>query len=184
MNLQHVALCIIFLFASEAYAEKSPFTWPKSYALTITETNKTHSDEPFVNVTHTDGLNVRNQIISPDSKAKIIIFQRMRGNKKIEITPDGSIQETTLPADWPTSNIFPKDGKWELLGNDTIDGKPAHKYKVTRNATLAGQAPYVAAWLSADGKTPLRMEDGDTILKFSDYAVGPQDTKLFETPKK
>lgn len=164
-----------------AHALETPFAWPESYSYTTRMSSKTHPENIFINHYNRDDLKARNE--SP--KLGILIL-RLDEHKKIHIKPDGSKEETTLPAEWPMSNIFPKDRPWEKQATDTIRGKAAIKYKIARDPSMAaanGHAPYVLFWLSDDLKTPLRMEDGDIVLEFYNYLVGSQDPKLFEIPK-
>ncbi len=75
---------------------------------------------------------------------------------------------------------FGPEGKFEVIGPESMDGIPCTKYKVT---SLDGKN-VVFFWLDLQHKVPVRMEAEDHayILKWRDYQTGPQDSALFELP--
>ncbi len=182
-------MCILLGSFCRAYALPAPFVWPESYAITLTETSKSKHTKPFVNMMAVDGMKTRNDITLPPENARVEIF-RMEERRRIVIKPNGEIQQSQLPDDWPMrSTIFPPSNNWELLGNDEVSGQSALKYKVNRDdeqmhASAIAPAPYAVVWFSADNKMPLLMVDGDRVVEFSNYVPGPQNSGLFEPVRK
>jgi hypothetical protein len=182
MKLFFSSLLSLLLFCSTAHAVETPFSWPEAYSYTTKLTSKSSPSEPFINKYNRSGLMARN-----DNEKLGVLIMRIDMHRKFLIKPDGTVEKTFLPPGWPMTNIFPRNRKWELQGKERLNGVPALKYKITRDPAspeYSKVAPYVFFWLSTDKKTPLKMEDGDAILEFSDYVVAPQDDKLFAEPGK
>lgn len=166
-------LFISLLIGSPALAAEAPFVWPDCYVETTVETSKTNKTLHFKNKYYVCGQYERNE----NEKFGVSIVRLDKG-KEYTIAKDGSVSiRRELPADYQLNS---KDKNWELLGEDTIKGKPALKYKVSY--LVAGKLHERIFWLSADKKTPLRFEEGDVIVEYTGYSVGPQDQKLFEVP--
>jgi outer membrane lipoprotein-sorting protein len=72
-----------------------------------------------------------------------------------------------------------QDGKFELVGPDTVDGVACNKYKLTSKDNKIS-----FMWIDAAKKIPLKMAAGDNsyTLVWKNYKVGPQDASLFEPP--
>ena len=161
------------LTVSSALAAEAPFAWPDCYVETTVETSKTDKTLRFANKYYVCGQYERNE----NKKFGVSIVRPDKG-KEYTIAKDGSVSiRRELPADYKLNS---KDKNWELLGEDTINGKPALKYKVSY--LVVGKSRERIFWLSADKKTPLRFEEGDFILEYKSFTVGPQDPKLFEVP--
>jgi hypothetical protein len=79
-----------------------------------------------------------------------------------------------------TGASFGPEGKFELIGPDTIDGVACTKYKVTPEKG----SQVFDFWLDTAKKTPLQMaaEDGSIVVKWKNFTAGPQDAALFEVP--
>lgn len=71
------------------------------------------------------------------------------------------------------------EGKFELIGPDTVDGVACTKYKVT-----SADGKVIFYWIDATKKLPVKMaaEDGTFSMVWKNYQVGPQDASLFEPP--
>jgi len=72
------------------------------------------------------------------------------------------------------------EGKFELVGPETMGGIPCTKYKVT--SEKAKQVYFM--WLDMQNKVPVAMmaADGTFTVNWKNYKVGPQDPALFEPP--
>jgi outer membrane lipoprotein-sorting protein len=81
------------------------------------------------------------------------------------------------PADKAEPAASAPGGGIEFVGQETIDGKAADKYKVT---TPEGDG---TMWVDAQNNLPLRMESGDGVVEFKNYQFGPQPPELFQPPK-
>jgi len=79
-----------------------------------------------------------------------------------------------------TAAAFGPEGKFEVIGPDTIDGVACTKYKVISDKTK--QVFYF--WLDLARKVPVQMAAADDsfTVKWKNYKVGPQDAALFEVP--
>lgn len=75
---------------------------------------------------------------------------------------------------------FGPQGKFEVVGPDTVGGVACVKYKVTSDK--GGQVFYF--WADAAHKVPVQMaaEDGSFTVQWKNYKTGPQDAALFEVP--
>lgn len=75
----------------------------------------------------------------------------------------------------------PPDAKIEPLGDDTINGVAAKKYRITSDGGT------VLAWFDAATSAPLRMaskvEGKDSVIEWKNLNVAPQPAKLYEIPK-
>ena len=161
------------LIASPVMAAEAPFVWPDCYTHKTLETNKTDKTLHFVNTFYACGKYERNE----NEKFGVSITRPDKG-KEYTIAKDGSVSvRRELPANYGKD----LDGKtWTLLGEETINGKSALKYKIDYH--VEGKPHERIFWLSADKKTPLRFEDGDSIVEYTNYSAGKQDPKLFEVP--
>lgn len=72
-----------------------------------------------------------------------------------------------------------QDGKFELVGPETVDGVACSKYKLTSKDNKVS-----FMWIDAVKKIPVKMaaEDNSYTLVWKNYKVGPQDASLFEPP--
>jgi hypothetical protein len=75
---------------------------------------------------------------------------------------------------------FGPEGKFVVIGPDTVDGVPCTKYTVTSDKTK--QVFYF--WLDVARKVPVEMAatDGSLTVKWKNFSAGPQDPSLFEPP--
>jgi hypothetical protein len=80
-----------------------------------------------------------------------------------------------------TAASFGPEGKFELVGPETVDGVACTKYKVTSDKTR--QVFYF--WLDVARKVPVQMAaaDGSLTVKWTHFTAGTQDASLFEVPE-
>ncbi len=75
----------------------------------------------------------------------------------------------------------PPDMRVEDLGDETLDGKPVKKVRISQPEGSS------LGWFDKVTGAPVRMEgtvDGETaVIEWKDYKVAPQPAKLFEAPK-
>lgn len=163
----------------------APFEWPARYTITYSVTGADEvggSERPFINRYSRDGLKARNELVRPGRPPEVTVF-RLDLKSRFTRTGDGVYAEERLPDDWPLSDPFRTDGAWEVSGGDTVRGQPAIRYTVSKTTPHRSQAvptSHFTAWLSADGKTPLRLEEGRMVMEFSGYSTGPIEPGLFE----
>ena len=79
-----------------------------------------------------------------------------------------------------TAAAFGPEGRFEVVGPETMDGVACTKYKVTSDKSK--QVFYF--WLDMARKVPVQMAaaDGSFTVKWKNYKAGPQDAALFEPP--
>jgi len=70
-------------------------------------------------------------------------------------------------------------GKFEVVGPDTVEGVACTKYKVT---SKDGKVFFY--WIDTAAKAPVKMtaDDGSVTIVWKNYKSGPQDASLFEPP--
>ena len=70
----------------------------------------------------------------------------------------------------------------KFLGKETVDGKPADKYRVTYE--IEGRRNTVIQWIAKDFKIPVKTasEDGSWVVEYRNIRIGSQPENLFEIP--
>ena len=78
------------------------------------------------------------------------------------------------------AGAFVPDGKFDVVGAETINGIPCTKLKVTSND--GKQVSFL--WIDATSKVPVQVTslDGSFNATIKNYKAGPQDAALFEVP--
>jgi hypothetical protein len=111
-------------------------------------------------------------IIRPDQNK---IYSVMPAQKMVMTM---SIDPEKMKQKMPTT--MAGDGKFDLVGPDTVDGVACLKYKMT----AAKDNKVFYWWISIDAKIPVKMaaDDGSITLVWKNYKAGPQDPSLFEVP--
>jgi len=68
------------------------------------------------------------------------------------------------------------------LGSDTIDGRPANKYKIAY--TSKGERAEVFQWVDSASGIPVKTVsmDGNWSMEYKNLSTGAQDASLFEIP--
>ena len=167
--LMHPAL----LPAQDAVGDQSKFY---SADLIITAkgqniTQKIYADNGKIRTETTlQGLQVVTIIRSDLQKVyQMLLPQKMR----VEIPYDpNKFKNQTIAASGP-------QGKFELIGTETLAGDPCKKYKVTSD-----RGKIILFWVDAATQAPVKMmaqDDSFTIL-WKNYEAGPQDASLFAPP--
>ena len=106
--------------------------------------------------------------IMPDEKRAM--KQTREGMEKMAPKAAKRAEEHAETASEPQS-------KPELVGKETIDGRPADKYKVSFGEGDAFM------WIDSEKNVPLRMKSGDATVDFKNYQFGPQPAERFQPPK-
>ena len=80
------------------------------------------------------------------------------------------------------SEHMPGELERTLLGDDTVDGRAAAKYRVVY--TSANGTETVLQWIDKEYTIPVKTaaENGDWSTEYKNIKVGPQDEALFEVP--
>jgi outer membrane lipoprotein-sorting protein len=157
-----------------------PFAMDKQYSADLTITMKDGMSIP--SKTYVDGDKLRNEL-EANGMALVIIVRKDKQKIYQIMASQKMIMETPYDPDKFKGNSgtsFGPEGKFELIGPDTVDGTACTKYKVTSDKTK--QIFYF--WLDVARKVPVQMAaaDGSITVKWKNYKVGPQDAALFEPP--
>lgn len=182
--MKYLFSLMLTFFPTHASAD-TPFEWPARYTITYSVTGADEvggSERPFINRYSRDGLKARNELAGPGRPPEVTIL-RLDAKSKFTRLGDGPVAEERLPDDWPLTDPFRTDGKWQVAGRDTVRGFPAIRYRVSVPAASrppAGPTRRFTVWLSSDGKVPLRLEEGRMVMEFSGYSAEPIEPAIFE----
>ena len=158
-----------------------PFTMEKHYSAETTVTLK--GGMIIGSKSYIDGDKMRSDVQMHGMDMSIIV---RKDTKKIyQVLTD---QKMVMESDFdPTKSIGQKaeaaygpEGKFELIGPETVDGIACTKYKVTSDKNQQ----VFFFWLDTAKKVPVEMAAADSSMtvKWSNYSPGPQDPALFEVP--
>jgi Domain of unknown function (DUF4412) len=159
---------------------RAPFTMDKQYSADVTITAK--DNRTMKAKTYIDDEKMRLEMAIGDMKVATIIRK-----DKMKIYQVMISQKMIIEMDYDESKMkgreaaaFGPEGKFELIGPDTIDGVPVTKYKVTSDKTHQ----VFFFYLDLVKKVPVKMEaeDKSFILEWTNYKAGPQSPDLFEEP--
>ena len=164
----------------QADAGIPPFAMSQQYSADLTIATKgglTVQSKTFV-----DGDKLRSTISMEGMEMATIV---RKDEKKIyQLMPS---QKMVMVLDFDPAKLmgsrtagFAPEGKFELIGPDTIGGVACVKYKVTSDKNK--EIFYM--WFDPASKTPVQMAAGDGSFKvtWKNYQAGPQDASLFEVP--
>ena len=157
-----------------------PFAMEKHYSADLAITTK--EGMAVQSKTYVDGDKMRSDVTMNGMEMAIIV--RKDKQKIYQVMED---QKMVMESDFNpdklggrTAASFGPEGKFDLIGPDTVDGVACTKYTVTSDKTK--QIFYF--WLDVARKVPVQMAatDGSLVVKWKNFAAGPQDAALFEVP--
>jgi outer membrane lipoprotein-sorting protein len=157
-----------------------PFVMDKQYSADLTISTK--NGTTIQTRSYVDGDKMRNDTTVNGMDMSMIvrkdqqkIYQVMISQKMIMEMP---YDPDKIPGNSATS--FGPQGKFELVGPETMAGIPCNKYKVTSEK----EKQVYFMWLDMVHKAPVGMAaaDGAFSVTWKNYKVGPQDASLFEPP--
>lgn len=152
----------------------------KQYSADITVTMK--NGMTMQGKLYMDGANIRNET-TMNGMAIVTIIRKDDQKIYMVMAAQKTVMETAYDPDKFKGNMdtsFGQDGKFELIGPDTVDGVATTKYKVTSDKTK--QVAFF--WLDLAKKVPVKMtsEDGSLTVLYKNYTAAPQDPALFVPP--
>jgi hypothetical protein len=157
-----------------------PFAMEKHYSADLGITLK--NGMAIQSKTFIDGDKMRSNVTM---NGMVMAINVRKDTKKVYQVLDAQkmIMESDFnPARFPggTGASFGPEGKFELIGPETVDGVACTKYKVTPEKTK--QVFYF--WLDTAHKIPVEMAavDGSLTVKWKNFVAGPQDAALFDPP--
>jgi outer membrane lipoprotein-sorting protein len=181
LSLLVVAGCCLVrsesLFAQEV---PPPFTMDKQYSADITVTTK--DGTTIQGKLYIDGDKIRNES-TMNGMNVITIIRKDQQKIYAVMTAQKTVMEMPYDPDKFKGRMdtsFGPDGKFELIGPETIEGVATTKYRVTSDKTK--QVTFF--WLDLAKKVPVKMasEDGSFTVIYKNYRVAPQDASLFVPP--
>ncbi len=140
-------------------------------------------------VSRSQGQQVEGKIYFSEGKARMEMMQTImitRLDRKVSwmiMTSEKMYMEQ--PFDPSVTAKVSKEMPGELervpLGAETVDGKPAQKFKVTYSQN--GRQDSIYQWIGASD-FPVKVEatDGSWSVEYRNVTVGPQPDSLFEVP--
>ena len=157
-----------------------PFAMEKHYSADLTITTK--NGMALQSKTYVEGDKMRSDVTINGMEMAIIVRKDIKKVYQLMVS-----QKMAMETDFDPNRIqgntaasFGPEGKFVLIGPDTVDGVACTKYTVTSDKTK--QVFYF--WLDVDRKVPVQMAatDGSLTVKWKNFTVGPQDASLFEVP--
>ena len=188
MRLTHLLSVVAagFGLASPLFAQSppSPVSFDKAFSadqiITTrdgeTITSKIYNDNGRVRTEMTvHGMNII-AIVLPDEKK---VYSIMPAQKMVMLMPYDPEKYKKFAVG--TAGF---DGKYELVGPETVDGVATVKYKVTTSDKASGKDKVYFLWAEPATKLPVKMaaEDGSFAAAWKNYKAGPQDASLFVVP--
>lgn len=78
---------------------------------------------------------------------------------------------------------MPGEIERKMLGEETIDGRPAIKYHIAYESN--GMRESILQWSDKASSVPVKVtaEDGSWSMEYKNLKIGPQDPSLFEVPQ-
>jgi hypothetical protein len=173
--------CLLRPAALPAADTTPPFAMEKHYSADLAIT--TDKGMNIQSKAYIDGDKMRSDVSMNGMALSIIvrkdlkkIYQIMDVQKMVMISDFDPNKNTAMRA----AAAFGPEGKFELIGPDTVDGIACTKYKVTSDSSK--QVYFF--WLDTAHKVPYEMAsaDGALVVKWTNFVAGPQDASLFEPP--
>jgi len=157
-----------------------PFAMEKHYSADLTITMK--SGMVIQSKTYVDGDKMRSDATMNGMAMAIIVRKDMKKIYQVMEAQKMVMESDFNPDKYPGGSAasFGPEGKFDLVGPDTVDGVACTKYTVTSDKTK--QVFYF--WLDVARKVPVQMAatNGSLVVKWKNFAAGPQDASLFEVP--
>jgi|ERR1700683_1006461 len=172
--------CFLLTAGLRADDTAPPFTMEKHYRADLAITTK--EGMAIQSKTYVDGDKMRSDVTMNGMAMAIIV---RKDKQKIYQLMEAQKMATVMDYDpakfgGRTAASFGPEGKFTLIGPDAVDGVACTKYSVVSDKTQ--QVFYF--WLDVARKTPVQMAatDGSLVVKWKNFAAGPQDPSLFEVP--
>ena len=151
----------------------------KQYSADIVVTTK--QGMTIQSKTYVDGDKMRSDVNMNGMQMAIVIRKDLKKTYQIM-----DAQKMVMESEFNPNNVmghaasFAPEGKFELIGPDTVDGAACTKYKVTSDKTKQ----VFFFYLDTARKIPLEMAatDGSLVVKWKNFSPGPQAAALFEPP--
>jgi outer membrane lipoprotein-sorting protein len=172
--------CLLRAEPLSAQEVPPPFAMEKHYSADLAITTK--NGMAIQSKTYVDGDKMRSDV-TMNGMAMAIIVRKDKQKIYRVLESQKMVMEMDYQPDkikGSTAVSFGPEGKFELIGPETVDGVACTKYTVTSYKTK--QVFYF--WLDAARKVPVQMAavDGSLTVKWKNFTVGAPDASLFEVP--
>jgi hypothetical protein len=129
-----------------------------------------YDGQTFVNIQLGDAAGTMYVLMPEQKRAMKMSLSAMQGTTTSETDSGADTGTGALPT-------AAADPSMELVGTETVNGRPARKYRVD----MPDADGFV--WLDADREVPLRMEAGGQVFDMKNYDFAPVPEELFQVPK-
>ena len=172
-------LCPAALLAGDAASTAPPFAMEKHYSADIEIALKNGMD--ITSKSFVDGDKMRSNLNMGGMEMAVIVRKDLKKMYRVMEAQKMVMVSDLNPDKMPggSDGSLP-EGKFELIGPDTIDGVVCSKYKVTTDKTNQ----VFLLWCDMARKIPVQMAsaDGSFTVKWKNFTPGAQDAALFEPP--
>jgi hypothetical protein len=163
-----------------ADAAVPPFAMEKHYSADLAITIKNGMN--IQSKTFIDDDKMRSDVTMNGMAMSIIVRKDQKKTYQIMDAQKMVMESDFNPDKFPggTAASFGPEGKFELIGQEAVDGVACTKYKVTSAKTKQ----VFFFWLETARKIPVEMAaaDGSLTVKWKNFVPGPQAAALFEPP--
>jgi hypothetical protein len=163
-----ISLCLVLIFIGIAFAE--------DFSADILTRNEAGAFQGKVYVAKSK---IRMEM------AGAVNITRLDKNTSWMLMPDQK-KYMDLPMDLQNvvagQDKMPGEMQRELVGQETIEGRKADKYRIVYSSK--GQKQVIYTWLLSDINMPVRTqaEDNSWMMEYRNISVGSQPDELFEIP--
>jgi outer membrane lipoprotein-sorting protein len=172
--------CLLHPAPLAAQQAALPFTMDKQYSADMVIT--TAAGQTITQKVYSDSGKIRTEMNMHDMQMVMIVrpdlqkvYQVMVAQKMVMEMPydPNKFKSQMAAASGP-------QGKFELIGPDTVEGVACTKYKVTSDK----DNKVFFIWVGVAAKAPVKMmaEDNSITILWKNYKAAPQDAALFEPP--
>jgi len=170
--------CFLSLRPLVAQATGVPFDVSKQYSAEMVITTK--DGQTLTQKINSDNGKIRSEggmsgmtmvsIVRPDLKKMYTVMDAQKMVMEMAYDPATHPMPGATTAD---------DGKFEVVGPETVEGVSCTKYKMTGK-----DGKVVFFWVDTDKKALVKMvpEDGSVTIVWKNFVTGPQAASLFEPP--
>jgi hypothetical protein len=174
-----VAGCsLLSLCPLAAQVAGTPFEVNQQYSAEMIITTK--EGQAMTQKVYADNGKMRSEASAPGMKMITIIRPDQKKMYHIMDTQKIVMEIPFDPATHPVPGaVSANDGKFEVVGAETVEGVACTKYKMT---TKDGTVAFF--WVDTAKKVMVKMvpEDGSVTIVWKNFVSGPQDAALFEPP--
>ena len=165
------------LFAAD---DLPPFTMEKHYSADVIISTQERGD--ITSKTYVDGDKMRSDVSTQGMNMSLIVRKDKQKVYQLMVAQKMAMEMPYDPAKYKgnaTASMGP-EGKFELIGPDTVNGVACTKYKVTPDKSKE----VYFFWLDTAQKVPVQMTDagGTFKVQWKNFKAGPQEAALFEVP--